>query len=44
MKPQPESLSQKIRPFLSGATFIFLIIFVGFLSLNFIQALIDKLA
>jgi hypothetical protein len=44
MKPNPETPFQKIRPLLTGATFVFLVLFVGYLSLNLIRALIDKFA
>lgn len=44
MKPNSETPFQKLRPLLSGATFVFLVIFVGFLSFNLIRALIEKFA
>lgn len=42
MEPEKTHFFEKIRPFLSQATFVILVIGVGFLSVNFILALIQK--
>ncbi|MGB3534105.1 MAG: hypothetical protein WBA13_11375 [Microcoleaceae cyanobacterium] len=44
MKPNSETPKPKIRPILSGILFVFLVVFISFLSLNLIQALIQKFA
>lgn len=42
MKPENPSFFEKIRPLLSMTLFVILVIGVGFLSINFILALIAK--
>lgn len=42
MEPKNPNSFEKIRPILSMATFVILLIGVGFLSVNFILALIAK--
>ncbi|ERT04154.1 hypothetical protein M595_5905 [Lyngbya aestuarii BL J] len=42
MKPENRRFVDQIRPLLSVTTFVILIIGVGFLSVNFILALISK--
>ncbi len=44
MEPKNPNSFEKIRPLLSVATFVILVIAVGFLSVNFILALIAKLS
>ncbi|MGQ9838403.1 MAG: hypothetical protein ACUVRV_10660 [Cyanobacteriota bacterium] len=42
-KPEPKSGFESLRSLFSSALFVFLVVLVSYLGLNFVLALVDKL-